>query len=216
MNGYQYVLMCHYVQFSETARQCTCADGDQGCIMAAISGFPPPTSWSSCSVSDLNSGFTTRSTGRCLSNIPTVTVGDPVCGNGIREGDEVCDCGSAQECTDPCCNPATCQLASGAQCSAGECCSSTCQFVSYGTQCRAASGDCDIAEYCPGDSGDCPADDHQRDGISCSSNAGYCSGGMCPTHNAQCQVAFGKSTVCVVWHSIVVMVLNPNPTAHRF
>ena len=184
--------------------------------MAAISGFPPPTRWSSCSVDDLNSGFTTRNTGRCLSNVPTVTVGDPVCGNGIREENEVCDCGSAQECTDPCCNPATCQLASGAQCSAGECCSSTCQFVSYGTQCRAASGDCDIAEYCPGDSGDCPADDHQRDGISCSSNAGYCSGGMCPTHNAQCQVAFGKSTVCVVWHSIVVMVLNPNPTAHRF
>jgi hypothetical protein len=122
-------------------------------------------------------------------------VGDPVCGNGIREGNEVCDCGSAQECTDPCCNPATCQLASGAQCSAGDCCSSTCRFLSYGTQCRAANGDCGIAEYCPGDSGDCPANDHQRDGVSCNSNTGYCSGGMCPTRNAQCQVAFGKSTV---------------------
>ena len=180
---------------SDTNRACSCADGNQGCIMAAISGFPPPTRWSSCSISDLNTGFTTRSTGRCLTNMPTTTVGDPVCGNGIREGNEVCDCGSAQECTDPCCNAATCQLASGAQCSAGACCSSTCRFVSYGTQCRASAGDCDIAEYCPGDSGECPSDDHQRDGISCSSSAGYCSGGMCPTHNAQCQAAFGMSII---------------------
>ena len=164
--------------------------------MAAISGFPPPTRWSSCSEDDLNTGFSTRMTDRCLTDIPTTMVGDPECGNGIREGDEVCDCGSAQECTDPCCNAATCQLASGAQCSAGPCCTSMCQFVSYGTQCRASLGDCDIAEFCPGDSADCPDDEHQRDGISCNSDAGYCSSGMCPTHDAQCQLAFGM-TVCV-------------------
>ena len=172
---------------------CVCADGNQGCIMAAtLSGSNPPTRWSSCSISDLNQGFTTRSTDRCLSNIPTTMVGDPICGNGIREGNEICDCGSEQECTDPCCNAATCQLASGAQCSAGPCCSSTCQFLSYGTECRAVIGECDIAEYCPGDSADCPSDDHQLDGTSCSGDTGYCNSGMCPTHDAQCQVAFGR------------------------
>ena len=159
--------------------------------MAAFLSPVPPTVWSSCSKADLEEGFNALGTARCLSNMPYNSMGDPVCGNGIREGDEVCDCGSEQECTDPCCNAATCQLASGAQCSAGACCTSTCQFVSYGTECREALGDCDIAEYCSGDSSDCPADDHQRDGISCNNDAGYCVSGMCPTHNAQCQRAFG-------------------------
>ena len=166
--------------------------------MAARSSFPPPTRWSSCSRDDLMQGFTMFNLDHCLSNQPSMSVADESCDNGIREGNEVCDCGSAQECTDPCCNPATCQLASDAQCSAGECCSSTCQLLSYGTECRAASGDCDIAEYCPGDSGQCPADDHQRNGILCNDGSGYCYGGRCPTHNAQCQVAYGMSTVLVV------------------
>ena len=64
--------------------------------MAAVSGFPQPISWSQCSVDDLNDGFTLYNLGTCLNNEPTETVGDPVCGNGIREDDEVCDCGSPQ------------------------------------------------------------------------------------------------------------------------
>ena len=194
MNAFLLISLCLGCSDADRQPQCTCADGDQGCIMAARSSFPPPTRWSSCSRSDLAEGFTMFDLDRCLFNQPSMSVAEPSCGNGIREGNEVCDCGSAQECTDPCCNPATCQLASGAQCSAGECCSSTCQFESYGTQCRAAAGDCDIAEYCPGDSSQCPADDHQRNGISCNSGSGYCYGGRCPTHNAQCQLAYGMST----------------------
>ena len=34
--------------------------------------------------------------GTCLDNEPLVTVADPVCGNGIRERDEICDCGTPQ------------------------------------------------------------------------------------------------------------------------
>ncbi|KAG9063642.1 hypothetical protein KI688_003753 [Linnemannia hyalina] len=41
----------------------------------------------------------------------------PVCGNGIIEHGEECDCGSPQECAkDPCCNAKTCKLNAGAQC----------------------------------------------------------------------------------------------------
>ena len=64
--------------------------------MSASLPFPPPTRWSSCSVSDLNDGFDLRNLDRCLDNEPIMTVGDPVCGNGIQEGDEVCDCGSPE------------------------------------------------------------------------------------------------------------------------
>ena len=167
-------------------RTCTCADTQ--CIMAGVSRFSLPTRWSSCSVSDLAN----LRDDTCLFNIPTTMVGSPRCRNGIREGNEVCDCGNMQECSDPCCNAATCQLAAGAQCSAGACCTSQCRFQPYGTQCRGASGECDIAEYCPGDSGQCPMNDHRVDGTPCASNAGYCSGGLCPIHEAQCRALYRK------------------------
>ena len=37
---------------------------------------------------------------RCLNNTPSLDsiLGAPVCGDGIVEGDEVCDCGGQQVC----------------------------------------------------------------------------------------------------------------------
>ena len=65
--------------------------------MASVSRDPPTTTWSSCSRSDLNTElFGSRNLQRCLGNIPTEIVGDPVCGNGIPEEGEVCDCGSPE------------------------------------------------------------------------------------------------------------------------
>lgn len=75
---------------------CNCRDGLSKCIMAAVSGPDQPTSWSQCSVDQLNEGFTSFSLNRCLMNEPTMVVGDPACGDGILEGDEVCDCGSPE------------------------------------------------------------------------------------------------------------------------
>ena len=75
---------------------CTCSDVSDECIMSAVSSFPQPVAWSSCSEDDITSGFTNFNLDRCLQNTPAVTVGDPICGNGIREQDEVCDCGSIQ------------------------------------------------------------------------------------------------------------------------
>jgi hypothetical protein len=179
----------------DDAGSCNCPDGTSMCIMAATITFNPPSSWSQCSIDQLNSGFTgSRNLDRCLFNEPTTVVGDPVCGNGIQEDGEACDCGSSQECTNQCCNANTCQLASNAECSSGTCCDiAACQLRPYGTQCRATSGSCDIAEYCSGDAQDCPQDLHRRDATTCNSGNDYCYDGTCQMHSDQCQFHFATT-----------------------
>ena len=170
-------------------RVCACPDSQ--CIMAGTSGRPLPTNFSSCSVSDLGM-FISSGRDNCLFNTPFVTLEGERCGNGIREGDEACDCGGEGDCTDPCCNPLTCQLANGAQCSLGACCDDNCQFQREGILCRDATGECDIADYCTGSSGECPEDVYVVDGTSCASDMGYCVRGRCPTHREQCLEAWRK------------------------
>eukprot|EP00731_Ephydatia_muelleri_P022250 Em0014g841a len=56
-----------------------------------------------------------RKTLSCLkSDVPKTINAHAICGNGILEGSEKCDCGSVAECTDPCCDARKCQLKSGA------------------------------------------------------------------------------------------------------
>ena len=114
----------------------------------------------------------------------------PVCGNGLREGGEECDCGLSEDCTNPCCQPDTCTLSPQADCAQGDCCDlSTCSFSQPATECRPAVGECDIAEQCDGLSPHCPPDDHLAPGQPC--DQGYCHAGHCGSHLAQCRVLWG-------------------------
>jgi choice-of-anchor A domain-containing protein len=96
---------------------------------------------------------------------PTPPSGNHVCGNGIVE--------------------------QGEQCDGGVCCSSTCSYVTSNsnTICHAATGICDMNEYCTGTSAQCPADTYQPSTYDCRPSIGpcdtaeYCTGNSpyCPT-----------------------------------
>lgn len=104
----------------------------------------------------------------------------------------MCDCGSIQECTDPCCNATACVLIEGAQCQEGPCCQSNCRFASYGTTCREPTNECDLLEFCTGDSSDCPMNVNKQDTTPCGDDDQYyCFSGFCKTYDEPCQLAFG-------------------------
>ena len=71
--------------------------------------------WSACS-NRTYKGNAAANQFACLTTGRTA-----VCGNGVLEAGETCDCGDA-DCSvrDPCCVGSTCQLKAGALCSAGE------------------------------------------------------------------------------------------------
>lgn len=123
--------------------------------------------------------------------VETWTASSPVCGDGLREGNEECDCPN-KDCTgiDPCCDGATCKLKSGAQCSAVDsCCTSTCEVVTDTTKvCRKSEGGCDVVERCDGIRGSCPIDVFKDLGTACtaSGNPGICYNKECKSHYSMC------------------------------
>jgi len=95
-----------------------------------------------------------------------------------------CECGNGV--TEPACNEQCDEgLANG---TAGSCCTATCTLKAGGTQCRAASDICDVAEVCDGVSGACPTDVFRSSSTVCRPLAGTCdvaetctgSGPSCP------------------------------------
>lgn len=160
-----------------------------GCIMTESIGSKFPKTFSRCSQVDLESFVTNHQTG-CLTNVPDVNrfVGGPVCGNLFVERGEQCDCGTPQDCQNPCCNATTCQLAKGAECAHGACCHE-CKVKPAGELCRPMKDKCDLEEFCDGQKPTCPEDAFQQNGTPCP--GGYCFDGSCPTLAQQCQALWG-------------------------
>ncbi|XP_012879643.1 PREDICTED: disintegrin and metalloproteinase domain-containing protein 2 [Dipodomys ordii] len=83
--------------------------------------------FSNCSLEDY-ALFLASPMSHCLQNQPHLQPSyktDAVCGNGIVEKGEACDCGSKMECEAKpfqCCNSQTCTLASDMECDTGPCC----------------------------------------------------------------------------------------------
>ncbi|KAF2356601.1 Peptidase M12B ADAM/reprolysin [Trinorchestia longiramus] len=175
----------------DTEEDCQCPDSR--CIMAPSSGSRSPSHWSSCSHEYLALSFE-RSMDYCLRNKPRTLFDSPVCGNSFVEPGEQCDCGLSQHCTNPCCDPETCLLYPNATCATGQCCDlQTCRPKEAGTECRSAHRECDLPEYCRGDSEYCPDDVFQEDGHECHAGKAFCHSGMCRSHEQQCQLLWGPT-----------------------
>uniref|UniRef100_H3DLX2 ADAM metallopeptidase domain 22 n=1 Tax=Tetraodon nigroviridis TaxID=99883 RepID=H3DLX2_TETNG len=170
--------------------ECVCDDRWSGCIMDDV-GYYLPKRFSRCNVEEyynfLNSGG-----GACLFNKPMKFLDPPVCGNGLVEQGEECDCGSPVECAregGACCN--NCTLTQGSKCSNGLCCND-CQMEFNGVVCRDAVNDCDISENCTGNSSECPPNVHKMDGYTCEKDQDRCFNGRCKTKDRQCKYILGE------------------------
>jgi hypothetical protein len=134
--------------------------------------------------------------GKCLQDPGTrTTITGNVCGNGVKEPGEDCDCGPAEgeSCrNNKCCDGATCKYKNGAQCSDNnDLCCQDCKVKAAGAPCRPSRGVCDVEEKCDGNSGVCPIDKYIDDLSTCaidSSTQGQCASGDCTNRDQQCRL----------------------------
>ncbi|XP_050957990.1 disintegrin and metalloproteinase domain-containing protein 8 [Labeo rohita] len=182
--------MGHNLGMSHDDSSCGCSS-NKGCVMSDTIGYVYPDSFSTCSQAALKAFLQNHDT-RCLLDVPNESklYGGPVCGNAFVEKGEDCDCGTVEECNNPCCNATTCRLTEGAVCAHGECCHN-CQLKHSSSLCRKSAHDCDLDEYCTGISAFCPEDEYKMNGIPCNYNQGYCYNGQCPTHKEHCKTLWG-------------------------
>jgi hypothetical protein len=125
---------------------------------------------------------------------------DPCPGQLCDELGDVCaecltdsDCDDGNDCTADQCNAGVCEfpnLPDGSVCGSapnGDCdLQDTCttgvcvdNVRASGTVCRAAAGECDVAELCDGISQDCPVDDFVADGTTCTDDGIECTNDVC-------------------------------------
>ncbi|XP_021493879.1 disintegrin and metalloproteinase domain-containing protein 15 isoform X3 [Meriones unguiculatus] len=163
----------------------------KSCIMEASTDFLPGLNFSNCSRQALEKALL-DGMGSCLfERLPGLAPMSPLCGNMFVDPGEQCDCGFPDECTDPCCDYFTCQLRPGAQCAADGPCCQNCKLHPAGWQCRPPRDDCDLPEFCPGDSSQCPPDIRLGDGEPCAGGQAVCMHGRCASYAQQCHSLWG-------------------------
>ena len=133
----------------------------------------------------------------------------PICGNGIIESGEECDCGSEEHCNsmDPCCTPpndtlpdapCTIRRSAGMVCSArsSACCQHDCQVTpaSAVRRCHRAT-DCTEDAYCDGSGADCPSPPQAANLTRCEHATGLCHSGRC-SHSV-CELYQQQDCQCV-------------------
>ncbi|XP_058837059.1 uncharacterized protein LOC131693338 [Topomyia yanbarensis] len=129
-----------------------------------------------------------------------------ICGNGVVETGEQCDCGWEEDCKDSCCYPMSrhprfdqkpCTLTPKSQCSPsqGPCCTLECT-LKLGDKCRDDNG-CRDPAYCDGTMPVCPPSINKPNKTICNKEyvcyMGECTGSICLAYGLEsCQCAVGQ------------------------
>ena len=183
------------------AQQCCPLSGSdcdaQGRYIMNPSTSPGISDFSLCTIGNICSAFNTNSVkSSCLSDNKGVsTYSGAICGNGIVEAGEDCDCGGTKDCgNNRCCDPTTCKFVDNAVCDdANDDCCQGCQYARNGTVCRRSTGVCDPEETCSGNNATCPPDTTAPDGQDCG-NSLQCASGQCTSRDLQCKTLMGSYT----------------------
>ncbi|KAI8896814.1 Metallo-peptidase family M12B Reprolysin-like-domain-containing protein [Globomyces pollinis-pini] len=134
---------------------------------------------------------TIASKGSCLMDPGSVKlIKSGICGNGVKEDGEDCDCGGIEGCAgNSCCDGTICKYKQGARCDPRNdgCCTDSCQLQSSNVVCHESIGICDTKKFCTGTSTKCP-DSFLPDGTICNVNGtqAQCSSGLCTSRDLQC------------------------------
>ncbi|KAK0183166.1 hypothetical protein PV327_001233 [Microctonus hyperodae] len=187
--------------------QCTPGGEDGNFIMfaRATSGDKRNNNrFSPCSLNAINPVLNTkaRSPKGCFAE-PQASL----CGNGVVEVGEECDCGWEEDCHDSCCFPQRryapadeipCTLTPGSICSPsqGPCCTNECK-LKFSDKCREDNG-CRDASFCDGKSPHCPPSINKPNKTICNRELvcfmGECTGSICLAYGLEsCQCIPGPN-----------------------
>ncbi|XP_017484134.1 PREDICTED: uncharacterized protein LOC108372853, partial [Rhagoletis zephyria] len=130
-----------------------------------------------------------------------------ICGNGVVEPGEQCDCGWEEDCKDTCCFPMSrhpridekpCTLTPRAMCSPsqGPCCTGDCK-LKFGDKCRDDNG-CRDPSFCDGRTPQCPPSVNKANKTICNKEfvcyMGECTGSICLAYGLEsCQCIPGPT-----------------------
>ncbi|XP_060742213.1 disintegrin and metalloproteinase domain-containing protein 10-like isoform X1 [Tachysurus vachellii] len=174
--------------------------------------------FSLCSIRNI-SQVLDKKRGNCF-----VESGQPICGNGLVEPGEECDCGYNDQCKDQCCYDANqpdnkkCKLKPNKVCSPsqGPCCTSECTYKSRNEKCREES-ECAHQGMCNGASAQCPTSEPKANFTACHGETqvclnGGCSGSICEKYGLEvCTCASGdgkdETELC---HVCCMEKMNPS------
>uniref|UniRef100_A0A8C6TCX2 Disintegrin and metalloproteinase domain-containing protein 10 n=1 Tax=Neogobius melanostomus TaxID=47308 RepID=A0A8C6TCX2_9GOBI len=174
--------------------------------------------FSICSVRNI-SQVLEKKRGNCF-----VESGQPICGNGLVEAGEECDCGYSDQCRDLCCYDANqpdnkkCKLKPGKVCSPsqGPCCTFECSYKGRNEKCREES-ECAHQGMCNGVTPQCPTSEPKANFTACHGETqvclnGGCSGSICEKYGLEactCASQEGKDET-ELCHVCCMEKMNPN------